>query len=123
MRALVIEDDSAYLSLMEEVLKEASFQEISKAVNLDEALGYIREARFDLYLCDGDFPLTSSDLIAADGAFFIFYNHLLKAHNSPRVIMLSINEFNVKQAREMGIEAYQKDEVDIDSLVSRLRGD
>ncbi|MEK6860151.1 MAG: hypothetical protein AABX54_05045 [Nanoarchaeota archaeon] len=75
---------------------------------MEDALNAVRERRFDLYVCDGDFPASSYKIKPVQDAFFTFYEQLILYHTQPNLILMTINDDNLVRARNMGIECFSK---------------
>ena len=118
--ALILDDDEIWRELLMEVVVDERYQPIELARTLEEALAKSNQYRFDLYLCDGDFP-DKWKMAARKCNFFNFYSQLLAIDTNPNIVLVSADEKNVARAQSMGLTAYLKNPFDEAGLRARIK--
>ena len=105
-RCLIVEDYPGWVKIYQEILAFSGCS-IEVADNLEDAVSMVKK-KFDLYICDGDFPLNVNEPCAYSGAFFDFYEKLVGVFPNPNLLLVSASNGNVESARKMGIYSLDK---------------
>jgi DNA-binding NarL/FixJ family response regulator len=119
--ALILDDAQEWVEKYIALLKETPYENHTISGDLEDALRNARQNEYGLYVCDCDFPHKEGGIIKK-GAFFLFYEELIKIHPNPNLVMLSNGVSNVQRAMRMGIDAFLKEKnLDEGKLVARLK--
>jgi CheY-like chemotaxis protein len=117
-RILVVDDDEALIRILEDTLKENSF-EVATALDIESAFEKLKSSAFDLILCDIKFP--QGDL---DG-FKLFssiqeYPYLRK---TPFIFMSALHDGVIMRSGfQLGVDDYLTKPLDLDLLLAVING-
>lgn len=113
---LIVEDEQTYRSLLEQTLRDQSFDVVS-AGNGEEALNLLANVRVDLILSDVRMP-------KMDGyAFYQKVQAIPEMQTVPFLFLTAMaDKPHVLRGLELGVDDYITKPVDVDSLLAAIRG-
>jgi len=118
--ALYVEDDEDYRDTVAIFLKRAGY-DVTLAGNLQEAEGHAQRQRFDVYVSDGSYPRAPGEK-AVQNVGLEFHEKVRQMHEDPFTFVFVSGEDSLeKKCVEQGIKFFNKDGLQMDSLMAYLQ--